>query len=61
MEPLRILYRKETILWNCVVVWVKVQWKHFTSEEVTWELEEDVRKKYPTLFPEVVEEDYEHS
>ena len=57
MEPLRILYRKETILWNCVVVWVKVQWKHFIMEKSTWELEEDMQKKYLGLFLEVGEED----
>ena len=57
MEPLCILGIKETVLWNRVVAWVKVQCKHFIPKEATWELEEDVRKKYPGLFPEVVEEE----
>ena len=42
VEPLCILDRKETILWNQVLTWVKVQWKHFFLEQATWELEEDV-------------------
>ena len=57
MEPLCILDKKETLLWNWFVTRVKVQWKHFIPKEVTWELEEDMQKKYPGLFPEDVEED----
>jgi hypothetical protein len=51
-EPLRILDRKETILRNRAIAQVKVQWKHFSPEEATWELEEDLQKSYPTLFRE---------
>ncbi|XP_020702914.1 uncharacterized protein LOC110114392 [Dendrobium catenatum] len=29
---------------------VKVQWKHRTAREVTWEKESDMRKSYPYLF-----------
>ena len=36
---------------------VKVQQKHFRPEEVTWELDEFFQKKYPSLFPEAMEED----
>ena len=39
MEPLHILDKKETILWNRVIAQVKVKWKHFILEEETWELE----------------------
>ena len=49
-EPLCILDRKEIILWNKDIAQVKVQWKHFSPEEATWELEEDLQKSYPTLF-----------
>ena len=56
MEPLRILDKKEIVLWNWVVAWVKVQWKHFSPEDVTWELEEDMQKKYPDLFTEAMDE-----
>ena len=37
-----ILDKKETVLRNWVVAWVKVQWKHFIPEEATWELEEEL-------------------
>ena len=57
VEYLRILDMKETTLRNWVIAQVKVQWKHFSLEEATWELKEDVQKKYPDLSPEVVEED----
>ena len=40
VEPLCILDKKETTLQNRVITQVKVQWKHFSPEEVTWELEE---------------------
>ncbi|XP_017979912.1 PREDICTED: uncharacterized protein LOC108662828 [Theobroma cacao] len=32
------------------VALVKVLWRNHTSEEVTWEAEEDMRIKYPHLF-----------
>ena len=57
MEPLCILDKKETVLRNQVAARVKVQWNHFSPEEATWELEEDMQKKYPGLFLEAMEED----
>ena len=51
-EPLCIMDRKETVLWNRSIAWVKVKWKHFSPEEATWELEEYLQKYYPTLFRE---------
>jgi hypothetical protein len=53
-EPLCILERKETILWNRSITQVKVQWKHFSPEEATWELEEEMLKSYPILFQEMI-------
>jgi hypothetical protein len=29
-----------------------VQWKHFSPEEATWELEGDLKKSHPMLFQE---------
>jgi hypothetical protein len=29
----------------------KVQWRHHSEEEATWEREEDLISKYPQLFP----------
>ena len=55
VESLRILDRKETVPWNWVVARVKVQWKHFSPEEATWELKEEMWKKYPGLFLEAME------
>ena len=58
MGNMHILDRKETVLQNWVLARVKVKWNwnHFSPKEVTWELKEDMRKKYPGVFPEVVEE-----
>ena len=42
VEPLCIMDKKETTLQNRVITQVKVQWKHFSPEEVTWELEEEM-------------------
>jgi hypothetical protein len=50
LEPQCILERKETLLWNRVVVQVKVQWKHFGVDEATWELDDAMRMAYPFLF-----------
>jgi hypothetical protein len=52
VEPLRILDRREITLRNRVIAQVKVQWKHFSPEEATWELEGDLRKSHPILFQE---------
>jgi hypothetical protein len=52
VETLCILDQREITLQNRVVAQVKVQWKHFSPEEATWELEEDLRKSHPVLFQE---------
>lgn len=50
-EPaVAILDRKEKVLRNKVIPLVKVQWKRHNVEEATWELEEEMKKKYPSLF-----------
>ena len=49
-EPLQILEREEIELRNRTVARVKVQWKHFTAEEATWEREAEMMEKYPFLF-----------
>ena len=54
VKSLRILYRKEIAHHNRVIAQVKVQWKHFSPDEATWELEEEILKTYPTLFQEIV-------
>jgi hypothetical protein len=52
VEPLCILDRREITLWNRAIAQVKVQWKHFSSEEATWELEGDLWKSHPIQFQE---------
>ena len=45
-----ILERREILLWNHTIGKVKVQWKHLSLEEATWELESHMRAAYPILF-----------
>jgi hypothetical protein len=52
VEPLHILDKREITLRNRVIAQVNVQWKHFSLEEATWELEGDLRKSHPILFHE---------
>ena len=49
-KPFHILDRKERMLWNQATVQIKVQWKHFISEEATWEMEDKMREAYPSMF-----------
>jgi ribosomal protein L21E len=49
-EPVRIVDRKDQVLRTRTVPYVKVQWKNHTEREATWELESDIREKYPNLF-----------
>jgi len=49
-RPVRILDRKTQVLRTKSIPLVKVLWQHHSFEEATWELEEEVRKKYPELF-----------
>jgi hypothetical protein len=52
VEPLCVLDRREITLRNRAVAQVKVQWKHFSPEEATWELEGYLRKYHPIMFRE---------
>ena len=49
-EPFCILERKERMLRNRAIVQIKVQWKHFSPEEATWEMEDKMREAYPSMF-----------
>ena len=50
-EPaVAILDRKEKVLRNKSIPLVKVQWKRHAKEETTWELESEMRERYPALF-----------
>ena len=45
-----ILERREISLRNRTIRQVKVQWKHLSPEEATWELEIHMWDAYPILF-----------
>ena len=49
-KPYCILERREISLWTCTIGQEKVQWKHLSLEEATWELEIHMRDAYPILF-----------
>ena len=52
-EPQHILDKREIMLWKRVITQVKVQWKHFGSDEATWEEKGFVREAYLELFYEL--------
>ena len=45
-----ILDRRELLLQNRTIIQFKVQWKHLSPEEATWELESNMLEEYPVLF-----------
>ena len=47
-----VLERREISLQNRTIGQVKVQWKHLSPEEATWELESHMWDAYPILFQE---------
>ena len=49
-EAVQILDRKEQVLRNKAIPLVKVFWRHHGVKEATWELEDQMKKRYPTLF-----------
>ncbi|KAL0332872.1 UNVERIFIED_CONTAM: Transposon Tf2-11 polyprotein [Sesamum calycinum] len=53
-EPIEILDRSIKKLRNKEIPMVKVRWSHHSPREATWEVEENMREKYPYLFPESV-------
>ena len=50
VEPYCILERRDISFRNRTIGQVKVQWKHLSPEEGTWELESHMRDAYPILF-----------
>ncbi|XP_075095276.1 uncharacterized protein LOC142173562 [Nicotiana tabacum] len=49
-EPMAIVDRQERKLRSKEIVFVKVLWRNHTVEEAAWEIEDDMRVKYPHLF-----------
>ena len=48
--PIKILDRKEQVLRTKTIPIVKVLWRNHSTEEATWEAEEEMRQKYQNLF-----------
>lgn len=51
-EPVAIVDRKIRKLRNKEIALVKVQWQFHKGQDCTWELESEMRVKYPHLFHE---------
>ena len=49
-RPIQILDRKIKQLHNKQIPLVKVLWTNHTSQEATWETDEEMKAKYPHLF-----------
>nr|XP_027067838.1 uncharacterized protein LOC113693508 [Coffea arabica] len=49
-KPVQVLDRKVKELRNKQIPLVKVLWKNHGVEEATWEMEDDMKTKYPELF-----------
>ena len=49
-KPVQILDRKVKELRTKRIPLIKVLWRNHEIEEATWEVEEDIRAKYPELF-----------
>ena len=49
-KPVQILDQKDKVLRNKTIALVKVLWRNSKVEEATWELESDMRERYPELF-----------
>ena len=47
---IEILDRKEQVLHNKAISWVKLLWKNHSVKEASWEREDDMLSKYPSLF-----------
>ncbi|WVZ79895.1 LOW QUALITY PROTEIN: hypothetical protein U9M48_027420 [Paspalum notatum var. saurae] len=48
--PVKILEVSERVTRNKKIKMCKVQWKHHTEAEATWEREDDLKTEYPHLF-----------
>jgi hypothetical protein len=49
-RPVHILESSERVMRRRTIKYVRVLWTNQTEREATWELEEQMRKKYPELF-----------
>ena len=49
-QPVKIVDKKEQELKRRTIHYVKVQWRNQSVREATWELEDEMKEKYPYLF-----------
>ncbi|XP_041001659.1 uncharacterized protein LOC121247362 [Juglans microcarpa x Juglans regia] len=49
-EPVQIIERTKQVLRNQTIPLVKVVWNNHAINEASWELEDEMRVKYPQLF-----------
>ncbi|XP_038983707.1 uncharacterized protein LOC120111218 [Phoenix dactylifera] len=49
-QPVRVVDRKEQVLRRRTIPYVKIQWSNHSEREATWELEDEMKEKYPDLF-----------
>ena len=49
-QPVKIVDKKEQELKRSTIYYVKVQWRNQSVREATWELEDEMKEKYPYLF-----------
>ena len=47
---LRIIDRKEQVLRRHIIPYVKIHWSNHEEREAIWELEDDMKMRYPRLF-----------
>ena len=52
-----ILDKRETQLWKHIIVHMKVQCKNYYEEEASWEIEQTMRQKIPSLFQNFIDTD----
>ena len=50
VQPVAILGSKVKLLRDQEIRHIKVQWTHYSPEDVNWELEDAMREEYPHLF-----------
>jgi hypothetical protein len=50
-KPTQILEVADQVTWRSTIRMCKVKWGHHSEEEATWEREDDLKAKYPELFP----------
>ena len=49
-NPVQILDQKDKVLRTKTISLVKVLWRNSKSEEATWDLESEMRERFPELF-----------